>query len=267
MRAHRVIRQKAHSAARLLNTVRRSLETEGVGPATALLSDTLRSLARRSKPKPPSEFDLTHGVDTGGIVRISSMEIDSPNYVYAVYYKASRPEEVRKVLSALPVRHEDFTFVDFGSGKGLALMVASMYPFKRIIGVEFAADLHRIAESNLSKFHPEDRRCFDVQSVHADAAAWPVPAEPLVCYFYEPFEAPVLEKTLVNLEEATKRSSQPMLLLYHHAPADSVLHDNSIRNEALIVSRGFRRVEDWAHEPYALFATETAIAREAAARC
>jgi hypothetical protein len=203
-------------------------------------------------------------VDTGGIVRIASMDIDSPNYVHAVYYKASRPEEVRAALSALAVRHQDFTFVDFGSGKGLTLLVASMYPFRRVIGVEFAADLHRIAQANIAKFHAEGRRCFDVQSVHADAADWPVPSEPLVCYFYEPFEAPVLGKTLANLNESWRRTPRPMLLLYHHAPADSVLHDSSVKNEELVVSRGFRRVTNWNREPYALFTCGTAIAREAA---
>lgn len=266
MRADRIVRQKAHSAVRVLTMLRRSLAQEGIGPATALLTGTIRSLTRRQKPRPSSEFDRTHGVDTGGIVRTSSMDIDSPNYVYAVYYKASQPGEVRDVLAALPVRHEDFTFVDFGSGKGLALMVASLYPFRRVLGVEFAADMHRIAEANIAKFQPAGRRCFDVRSVHADAAEWPVPSEPLVCYFYEPFEAPVLEKTLANLYRAYERSSQPIFLVYHRAPGDSVLFDSSLKNEALIESRGFQRVTGWSHEPYALFASGTALAKEVAAR-
>jgi hypothetical protein len=52
-------------------------------------------------------------------------------------------------MAALPWRPEDFTVIDFGSGKGRALIVASECPFRRIIGVEFALELHRDAQQNI----------------------------------------------------------------------------------------------------------------------
>jgi hypothetical protein len=47
---------------------------------------------------------------------------------------------------------QDFTFIDLGSGKGRALLMASAYPFKRIIGVEFMPELHRVAQENIRKY-------------------------------------------------------------------------------------------------------------------
>jgi tRNA G46 methylase TrmB len=46
------------------------------------------------------------------------------------------------MVSRLNISFEDFTFFDFGSGKGRALHLASEFPFKNIIGVEFSSKLH-----------------------------------------------------------------------------------------------------------------------------
>jgi predicted RNA methylase len=42
-----------------------------------------------------------------------------------------------------------FSFVDFGSGKGRVLLVASHYPFREVVGVEFSPELQKIAEGNI----------------------------------------------------------------------------------------------------------------------
>jgi hypothetical protein len=47
---------------------------------------------------------------------------------------------------------QDFTFIDLGSGKGRVLLMASDYPFKRIIGVEFMPELQRVAQENIRKY-------------------------------------------------------------------------------------------------------------------
>jgi len=46
------------------------------------------------------------------------------------------------VLEKLSINHSEFTFIDFGSGKGRVLFLASEYPYKKIIGVELARMLH-----------------------------------------------------------------------------------------------------------------------------
>src|SRR5215831_11087448 len=43
-------------------------------------------------------------------------------------------------------------FIDLGSGKGRVLLIAAQYPFKSVVGVEFSGTLHKIAQTNISKF-------------------------------------------------------------------------------------------------------------------
>lgn len=78
-----------------------------------------------------------------------------------------------------------FAFVDLGSGKGKALMLAANYPFREIIGVELSPRLHAIAQSNLQKIGDSRIRVYC-----EDARSFLFPS-PSVIYLYNPFERPV----------------------------------------------------------------------------
>jgi hypothetical protein len=84
-----------------------------------------------------SEFDRVHGVDTGGRfegwIYLSDLDIPSPNWIDGNDYAAIEPERFNRVLASFDVPFENLTFIDFGSGKGRALLLASEYPFKSII--------------------------------------------------------------------------------------------------------------------------------------
>jgi tRNA1(Val) A37 N6-methylase TrmN6 len=56
------------------------------------------------------------------------------------------------MLALLPINLDDYTIVDIGSGKGKLLLLASNYPFRRIIGVEYAPLLHEIAKKTSRTF-------------------------------------------------------------------------------------------------------------------
>jgi SAM-dependent methyltransferase len=75
--------------------------------------------------------------------------------------------------NALDVRQ--FTFLDLGSGKGRTLLMASHYPFRRIVGVELLPALHRIAQENLAAYKNDDQQCFALESICEDATTFVLP--------------------------------------------------------------------------------------------
>src|SRR5215475_14101173 len=91
---------------------------------------------------PQNEFDRVHNVDTdgqfGGWTYLSDLNIQSPNWIDGNNYLAIAPERFNCVLQSLGISFDQYTFIDFGSGKGRALLLASEFPFKEIVGVEFA---------------------------------------------------------------------------------------------------------------------------------
>lgn len=167
-------------------------------------------------------FDEQWGVDTGGYIEPGALGISSGTRRFAVAYVASSPEEFARTLNAAPIDHKEFVFIDFGSGKGRAVLMATEFPFKKVIGVEFSPRLHDIARRNLAASRAE-RRCGAVELVCADAVTWPLPDEPLACYFYNPFQREVMEAVINNLRESFERRPRPIYLLYSNPVEEAVL--------------------------------------------
>jgi hypothetical protein len=79
----------------------------------------------------PDDFDLKHGVETTVRVHPTDLTIDSRNWIYSAGYCPTRLEIFEKALSAFSIRHDDYIFIDFGSGEGRVLLLASEYPFRK----------------------------------------------------------------------------------------------------------------------------------------
>ena len=60
-------------------------------------------------------------------------------------YQPTEPALFREMLDSLLASAKfgfrEFTFIDIGSGKGRALLMASDYPFRRILGIELLPEL------------------------------------------------------------------------------------------------------------------------------
>ena len=161
-------------------------------------------LARRLRAnQPASEFDRVHGVDTHGqfgtLTFLSDLEIPSPNWIEGYDYVPIPPDKFGRVMASLDIAFQDFTFVDFGSGKGRALLLAAEYPFKQIIGLEFSPELHRIAEQNIARYRSATQRCKNIRSLNVDFAAFEIPAEPLVLFFFDLCRGRVLAAVVAGI--------------------------------------------------------------------
>src|ERR1019366_7569028 len=143
-----------------------------------------------------SEFDREYGVDTDGKfdgwTYLSDLDIPSSNWIDGNYFAAFEPIRFKRVLAGFDIAFEDYTFVDFGSGKGPALLLASEFPFKRILGLEFSPELHRTAEENIRRYRSKTQKCRDIQSLNVDFAGYALPPEASVLFFFHPCRTRVL---------------------------------------------------------------------------
>ena len=80
-------------------------------------------------------------------------------------YQPTEPAVFHEMIARITEPLERFTFIDLGCGKGRTLLMASQYPFRRIIGVELLSELHRIAQQNIRDFRSSLQRCSDITSV------------------------------------------------------------------------------------------------------
>jgi hypothetical protein len=118
---------------------------------------------------------------------------------------------------------QDFTFIDLGSGKGRALLMAAQYGFKKIVGVEFMPELHRAAQENIAKYASERQQCRQIESICMDARDFQFPPWPLVLYLFNPFSESTFIHVLDNLRRSLEQSARPIYIAYRFTEFESLL--------------------------------------------
>jgi Methyltransferase domain len=118
---------------------------------------------------------------------------------------------------------QDFTFIDLGSGKGRVLLMASDYPFKRIIGVEFMPELHRTAQKNIACYPNDREQCRQIETVCMDAREFQFPDGPLVVYLFNPFPESTFAQVLENLRLSVEQAPRPVYIAYRFTEFENLL--------------------------------------------
>lgn len=145
-------------------------------------------------------------------------------------YQPTERELFQEMVDALQ-RHTTidfrvFTFIDLGSGKGRTLLMASDYPFQRILGVELLPSLNEVAQQNVKQYHSKSQKCFAMESICADATNFPLPEDGLVIYLFNPFPETGLRRAIANLEKSLGAHPRPVYVLYHNPQLESVLTES-----------------------------------------
>jgi len=212
---------------------------EGRVAATRRLLTELWEFIRDSTPERKrqrygdADFDWDHHVNT------TSAAVGWRDQLLGVFHSAYQPSEpaiFHEMLDALRrqfgIDFHDFTFIDLGSGKGRTLLMASDYPFWRIVGVELLPALHRIAQDNLSKYRREGQKSFALEAVCADARDFVFPAEPSVLYLFNPLPETGFRQVVMNLEESLRLYPRAVYVLYHNPLLDHVLSHSAALGKA-----------------------------------
>jgi hypothetical protein len=163
-------------------------------------------------------FDQRFAVETNGIIKLSELDIQFAwkDEDTRLKYQATNPVLFQIIMRSLPIKTNEYVFVDIGSGKGRVLILASTYKFKKIIGIEFAHELHAVAEANVRRHMARLGRIGEVECILADAAQWQPPEEKLVIYLFNPFGADVMERVLANVERSLVERPRDLHLIYIH---------------------------------------------------
>jgi hypothetical protein len=142
-------------------------------------------------------FDSYHNVDTAPQIseqRERGWTKDTTNF----HYVPIRPKSIRRALRNLPVKDcRDYTFIDFGSGKGRAVLMAAKHGFRKLRAIELRKELHEQACSNFCRCRNLDS-C-NMESININAAEYEFPNQKLVLFFFNPFGRQVMEAVLENL--------------------------------------------------------------------
>ena len=165
----------------------------------------------RKKQAVDAHFDQANGVDTGGITGLEQLQV-AGDLKDGTAHIASDPDEFHRALRALGVDFSLYTFVDLGSGKGRALLLAAGYGFRRLVGVEFARELVDVAKRNIRV--AGDYVASRTSMIQQDATQYELPDEPLVLFMYNPFGARTMAPVAQRTRAWWERNRRPLHVVY-----------------------------------------------------
>ncbi len=128
-----------------------------------------------------------------------------------------RPNAARRVIRSLPISDpSDYTFVDLGSGKGRMLLIASEFPFRKVVGVEMREDLHDQAMENARRYRHSTAQTSRIDCQLVDATHFDFPAGKLVVYLFNPFSAEIMGRVFRRLDASFEQDPREIVLVYVH---------------------------------------------------
>ena len=177
-------------------------------------------------------FDEATGLDTGGFIHGSQLKSGHPHDLYIVSYYGTAPSLVQAMLDRwletpdrLPI--ENYTFIDFGSGKGRVVLIASKLPFRKCIGVELNSGLNAIAAQNFALWQQSGNALSPLESICQDATAFEFPSGPCLIYLFNPFTSKVIARLLDRIAESFAHRPGQLDLLYVNAEFRDLLDQHT----------------------------------------
>ena len=156
-------------------------------------------------------FDFVYGLDTRRSVYPDALGTDP---TLCGHYEPTDWFSLRCVLKKLPIHISTDVFLDLGSGKGRPLLVASAFPFRKIIGVEVHAGLCAIAKNNIDRWLQRHRILSGpIEIVHCNAIDYQIPPDVSIIFLQDPLPPKTLDVVLKNIEESIKAHPRKVLII------------------------------------------------------
>lgn len=159
-------------------------------------------------------FDRRTGVHTEGNHQPTELLVDSVNLSLASEYAPSPVRSFWLSVASLRIYFTTFAFIDIGSGKGRALILASKLPFRRVEGVEFAKDLNQIALANITQVCRNERDRMRFRLHNMDIVHYDIPLASCVLYLFNPFEEPMVAKLAEKIMQSYHRYPRDIFIVY-----------------------------------------------------
>lgn len=197
------------------------------GGVPALGRSLISYTRRRCEDWWDAGFDRKYGVrTTDDDLDLVALGAGGEHLADAHGYEPIQIPIFRAMVRAAGIDSRTHLFVDFGCGKGRALILAAECGFRRVVGVEFAPTLYRKACYNVDSFRRVRPDAPPIAVHLGDAVTYPIPREDAVLYFYNPFEERVFQKVAKNIEASFRVWPRKLVIAYRNpvnsAPFDSL---------------------------------------------
>jgi hypothetical protein len=144
------------------------------------------------------------------------------------FYVATTASLIYEILNSLGLQPDTFAFVDMGSGKGRAILVASEFAFSKIVGIELSPHLHHIAQENIKRYSPASQRCTEFELLCMNVVDYDYGPEPVVLFLFDPFGRETFRSVVANLEASLRANPRDAFVVYIYPQFEDLLRSSSL---------------------------------------
>src|SRR3954471_19916698 len=208
-----------------------------------------RGLKHRYNAWQEKRFDRQFGITTAGIeYDLAALGATGQHLAQAEAYEPIQLPVFKTIMDSVTIDPRNYAFIDFGAGKGRALVLAAEQGFRHVIGIEFASSLYDLAARNIAAYRSRNGRAPPMDLVCADAVHFRLPDEDAMLFFYNPFNDEVLSEVCRNMEIAYRSRPRSLVIAYrnprHSAVFDSVdFLTRDVLNETFAIYRAGAHVD------------------------
>jgi|SRR5260370_19691020 len=145
------------------------------------------------------------------------------------HYSLSGKRFLEGALKKLPITSDD-ALLDFGCGKGGALVTFSKYPFRKLGGIELSSQLYTIAQNNMARL-----KLAHVELFCCDAAEFTALDDYTYLYFFNPFSSAVMEPVIRNVIASLQSRPRKLTIIYKNP----VCHDIIMKTGVFVKTAEF----------------------------
>ena len=154
------------------------------------------------------------GIRTFGAYAPDELSIEADSKMGGHLYQPSSSIIFEKAIKSLPFDLKGKVFLDIGSGKGRAMILAAEAGFSKVIGVEYATELNDMAHTNIETVR--NRFPDTIFELHeGDALQFEIAQEVDVIYLFNPFDEETMGKLVARLQPVFNGQKKVYLVYVH----------------------------------------------------
>jgi hypothetical protein len=97
--------------------------------------------------------------------------------------------------------------------------MAATFPFRRVVGVEYSAELNARAAELFARYKSR-LACQVVEFVTSDATQFDLPPDVTVIYFFNPFWGAVLQGVIAKIRQSLDSHPRRLRIIWHYEPGE-----------------------------------------------
>ena len=157
-------------------------------------------------------YFASHRNSSINLIRFNVIEKNLENKSHSTFYIPTPIIPFIKLIKNIHLPKHS-VFVDYGAGKGRAMILAAECGFHKAKGLEFSPSLYKTAQKNIQMYiEKTNKDCFEL--INTDVLNYEVKKEDNFFYFFHPFNELILTKCLKNIYLSLQNNPRQVFLIY-----------------------------------------------------